>query len=279
MAKEGISLSDQHRRSAKTCPADKLLKEFDAVVLCCGATKPPRSAHRRPRRSRASISRWSSSPPTPRSLLDGHKNGNYISTPPARTSSSSAAAIPAPTASARPAPRLQEPGPTRDLAEAADGARRGQPLARMAQSLPDGLRTGRGRRPCSARTRAPISRPTKRFEGDDHGQCESHAHGARSSGNATSKGVSFRKKCPARIRSSPPSSCCSPWVFSGPNNNFWNNSTVERDPRSNVKAEHGKLYHQPSPASLPPVTRGAGRALSSGPSTKAAAPRARWTAF
>ena len=61
----------------KNYPAEKLLKEFDAVVLCTGATKAARSADRRPRAERHSF-RDGISHANTKALLDQHHNGNFI---------------------------------------------------------------------------------------------------------------------------------------------------------------------------------------------------------
>ena len=94
----------RHRapRSARDVPADELQAEFDAVVLCGGATAAARPPGRGPRPRRASTSRWSSCTRTRRACSTANlQDGAYISAPRTRTSSSSAAATPAPTASAR----------------------------------------------------------------------------------------------------------------------------------------------------------------------------------
>ena len=101
--------------------ADKLLKEFDAIVLCTGATKP-RDLPIEGRELKGIHFAMDFLTANTRSLLDEHKNGNFISAK-ARMSSSSAAATPAPIASAPRCGTVQEPGAVRDSAEAADGTR------------------------------------------------------------------------------------------------------------------------------------------------------------
>jgi hypothetical protein len=46
--------------------------------------------------------------------------------------------------------------------------------------------------------------------------------------------------CPARKKSCPRSSCCSPWASSAPSSLLLDALNVERDARSNIKAEHEK---------------------------------------
>ena len=67
MAAEGIKFVTS-TEVGKNYPAEKLLKEFDAVVLCGGATKP-RDLPVEGRQLKAFTSRWISCTPTP-SLLD-----------------------------------------------------------------------------------------------------------------------------------------------------------------------------------------------------------------
>jgi glutamate synthase (NADPH) small chain len=62
----------------KSYPADKLLKEFDAVVLCTGATKP-RDLPVEGRQLKGVHFAMEFLQANTQALLDGHKNGNYIS--------------------------------------------------------------------------------------------------------------------------------------------------------------------------------------------------------
>jgi len=62
----------------KNHPVDKLLKEFDAVVLCTGATKP-RDLPIEGRNLKGVHFAMEFLHANTRALLDGHKNGNYIS--------------------------------------------------------------------------------------------------------------------------------------------------------------------------------------------------------
>ncbi|MBI3853410.1 MAG: glutamate synthase subunit beta [Verrucomicrobia bacterium] len=62
----------------KNYPADKLLKEFDAVVLCTGATKP-RDLPIEGRNLKGIHFAMEFLQANTQALLDGHKNGNYIS--------------------------------------------------------------------------------------------------------------------------------------------------------------------------------------------------------
>jgi glutamate synthase (NADPH/NADH) small chain len=60
------------------CPADKLLKEFDAVILATGATKP-RDLPVEGRNFKGVHFAMDFLTANTKSILDGHKNGNFIS--------------------------------------------------------------------------------------------------------------------------------------------------------------------------------------------------------
>ena len=59
-------------------PAEKLLKEFDATVLCTGATKP-RDLPVEGRNLKGVHFAMDFLTANTRSLLDGHKNGDFVS--------------------------------------------------------------------------------------------------------------------------------------------------------------------------------------------------------
>ena len=100
MAAEGIVFLI-NTEVGKDYPAENLLREFDAVVLCTGATQPA-TCPLKAAISKAFISPWNSSTPTPGACWTDGKTAPSFP-PGARTLSLSAAATPAPTASARPA--------------------------------------------------------------------------------------------------------------------------------------------------------------------------------
>ena len=102
MEKEGIKFVCNANVGENVEP-QLLLKDFDATVICTGATHRA-TCRSKAASSRACNSRWNSSPPTPRRVLDSSTR-RRSSAPRARTSSSSAAATPAPTASALPCAR------------------------------------------------------------------------------------------------------------------------------------------------------------------------------
>src|SRR5437867_2671497 len=77
MAKEGISFV-ANTEIGVNYPAEKLLKEFDGVVLCTGATKP-RDLPIEGRSLKGVHFAMDFLHANTKSLLDGHKNGNYVS--------------------------------------------------------------------------------------------------------------------------------------------------------------------------------------------------------
>jgi glutamate synthase (NADPH) small chain len=77
LEKEGVKFLN-NTEVGVNFPADKLLKEFDAVVLCTGATKP-RDLPIEGRNLKGVHFAMEFLHANTKALLDGHKNGNYIS--------------------------------------------------------------------------------------------------------------------------------------------------------------------------------------------------------
>jgi glutamate synthase (NADPH/NADH) small chain len=77
MESEGVKFIN-NTEVGRNYPADKLLKEFDAVVLCTGATKP-RDLPVEGRDLKGVHFAMDYLTQNTRSLLDGHRNGNFIS--------------------------------------------------------------------------------------------------------------------------------------------------------------------------------------------------------
>ncbi len=77
LAAEGVKFVT-NTEIGKNYPADKLLKEFDAVVLCCGATKP-RDLPIEGRNLKGVHFAVDFLTANTKSLLDGRKNGNFVS--------------------------------------------------------------------------------------------------------------------------------------------------------------------------------------------------------
>ena len=77
LAKEGVTFLT-NTEVGKNYPAEKLLKEFDAIVLCTGATKP-RDLPIEGRQLKGIHFAMEFLQANTKSLLDKHQNGNYIS--------------------------------------------------------------------------------------------------------------------------------------------------------------------------------------------------------
>src|SRR5262245_60685512 len=77
MAKEGVNFVT-NTEIGKSYPADKLLKEFDAVVLCIGATKP-RDLPIEGRKLKGIHFAMEFLHTNTKALLDGYRNGKFIS--------------------------------------------------------------------------------------------------------------------------------------------------------------------------------------------------------
>ena len=154
-----VSIPASHIGKDPEWTAERLRKDFDAVVLCCGATKPPRPADRGPRRQG-------------RALRDGVPHRQHPA--PARPRASTAR-NPALNATGKDVVVIGGGDTGTDcvgtslrhgcksvvqleiLPQPPDGARRRQPVARVAEGLQDGLRPGRGRRR-AGRGPAPVPR-------------------------------------------------------------------------------------------------------------------------
>ena len=79
----------------------------------------------------------------------------------------------------------------------------------------------------------------KKFIGDDKGWVKDSPHRARFSGSATTKASSCPRKCPAPKRR-PPQLVLLAMGFLGPEQPLLESLGVQRDPRTNVKAEFEK---------------------------------------
>jgi len=78
----------------------------------------------------------------------------------------------------------------------------------------------------------------KKFVGDEAGQVK-EAHSSKSSGSGTTKASSCRRKFPARTRCGPAQLVLLAMGFLGPEQPLLDALGVQRDPRSNVKADYG----------------------------------------
>ena len=116
----------------------------------------------------------------------------------------------------------------------------------------------------------------KKFDGDANGQVKA-VHTVQVQWERNDKGQFMPKNVPGTEKVLPAQLVLLAMGFLGPEQPLLDALGVERDPRTNVKAEFEK-YTTNIKASSPPATAAAARAWSSGPSTKAAAPPASATA-
>ena len=82
---------------------------------------------------------------------------------------------------------------------------------------------------------------TTKFVGDDDGHVKEHRRRCRSNGSRTTAGRRRGTFPGTREGACRRSWCCWRWAFSGPENQLLDQLGVEKDPRSNAKAEHGKF--------------------------------------
>ena len=155
----------------------------------------------------------------------------------------------------------------------------GQSVAGVAQGLQAGLRPGRSRREVRRRSARLSRRPSRRFVGDAAGQARRRRHRRDRNGSKNDKGqfvpVESARHREGRI---PRSSCCSPWASSGPSRRCSRISSVDMRRAQQREGRVRQVRDQRARACSPRATAAAARAWSSGPSTKAAAPRASATA-
>ena len=220
-------------------PAEKLLKEFDAVVLCTGATKPRDLPDRRPRPARASISPWNSSPANTHSLLDGSHNGTFISAEGKDVIVIGGGDTGTDCVGTALRHGCQSLVQLEILPAPAPGRAPDNPWPEW----PKVYRLDYGQEEAAAKFGADprvYLTTAKKFDRRRARAGSRKSTPCKSSGSATRKGSSCPRKCPAPNRSARRSSCCWPWAFSGPEQPLLEAAGVERDPRTNVKAEFDK---------------------------------------
>jgi hypothetical protein len=142
LEKEGVQFVC-NTEVGKNYPAEKLLKEFDAVVLATGATKP-RDLPIPGRELKGIHFAMDFLTANTKAILDSTRTAASL-TPPARTSSSSAAATPARTASAPRCGTAASRWCRWKSCPSRRWTRQGQSVAGMAEDLQAGLRPGGSR--------------------------------------------------------------------------------------------------------------------------------------
>ena len=242
MAAEGHQVRRRRRASARTIPADKLLAEFDAIVLCGGATLPRdlpiegRELAGHPLRDGVPAQR------TRKSLLDSnlqdgqlhlrqgqgrgrhrrrrhrHRLRRHVD-----------------------APRLPQPGAARDPAQAAAGARAATIPGRSGRRSTSSTTARKRRRRSFGADPRDYCVTTKRFVGDDERPREGDRHRRASSG-CSENGRFIHEGGPRHGADlARDSSCCWRMGFLGPENGgMLDQLGVDaRRARQRGQAEHG----------------------------------------
>jgi glutamate synthase (NADPH/NADH) small chain len=223
---EKASNSPADTEVGKNYPAEKLLKEFDAVILAPAppsrATCPSKAAT-----SRASISPWNSSGQHPEPAR--RTQGRPPSPPPARMSSSSAAATPAPIASAPPCATAARAWcnwkfcPSRPSERAKDNPWPEWPKVYKLDYGQEEAAAKFGADPRVYLTTA------KKFEGDAHGQVKA-VHTVQIEWQRNEKGQFIPKEVPGTEKIRPRNWCFWPWAFWDRNSRCWNAGRRARRP-------------------------------------------------
>ena len=241
MAAEGVKFVT-NCEVGKDYPAEKLRTEFDAIVLCGGATKPQRLLRQTEGRNLKGIHfAMEFLHANTKSLLDSqHADGQYISAKDKDViviGGGDTGTDCVGTSLRHGCKSLVqfEIVPKPPLERAA-----GQSLAAVAEGLQARLRPGRGQGRSAATTRASTPSRRRSSSATSNGHVKEIAHGPRRVGQGQRPGRR-RGTSPAPRRSSRPSSCCWRMGFCGPENQLLDQLGVEKDPRTNAKAEHGKF--------------------------------------
>ena len=196
----------------------------------------------------------------------------------ARTSSSSAAATPAPTASA---PRCATAARASCRSKFCRSRPWSAPTDNPWPEWPKVYKLDYGQEEAAAKFGADprvYLTTVKKFVGDDRGQAEGSRHRARSSGRRTTRASSSRTKLPGTEKMHPAQLVLLAMGFLGPEQPLLEGSRRRDRPAQQRQSRARQVTRPASRASSPPATAAAARAWSSGPSTKAAAPRASATA-
>ena len=217
-------------------------------TTCSRNSTPSSSAPARPSRaicrskaasSRAFTSRWISSPPTPSRCSTSHKNGNFIS-----AEGKDVIVIGGGDTGTDCVGTSMRHG-CRSLVQfeilpkpPMDRAKR-QPVARVAEGLQAGLRPGRSRRQIRRRP-ARLSHHRDEVRRRRQAATSRQSTPSRSSGRRTTRASSSPRTFPAPRKSLPAQLVLLAMGFLGPEQPLLDALGVERDPRSNVKAEHEK---------------------------------------
>ena len=255
----------------KDLAAEKLLKDFDAIVLCTGATKP-RDLPIEGRELKGIHFAMDFLTANTKSILDATRTATS-SPPKARTSSSSAAATPAPTASA---PRCATAATASCKSRFCRNRRW---IARSDNPWPEWPKVYKldyGQEEAAAKfgddPRVYLTTATK-FEGDENGHVNA-VHTVQVEVGEERQGPVHPEEYSRHASACfPRNSSCSPWASSGPNNRC-STPSVSSATRAATSKPTTANTPRASRESSPPAIAAAAKASSCGPSTKAAAPRA-----
>ena len=175
------------------------------------------------------------------------------------------------------APRLQEPGAVRDPAQAADGPRRRTIPGRSGRRSTSSTTARRKPPRSSAPTRASIS-PPRRSSSATRTATSRPSHTVEIEWAKNDKGQFIPKNIPGTEKVLPAQLVLLAMGFLGPEQPLLEAARRRDATRAATSRPSTASTPPASRASSPPATAAAARAWSSGPSTKAAAPRASATA-
>src|SRR2546426_8170175 len=221
----------------KTLPARQLLDEFDAVVLCTGATKP-RDLPVEGRQLKGIHFAMDFLTANTKSLLDGHRNGDFIS-----AAGKDVVIIGGGDTGTDCVGTSMRHG-CRSLAQIEILPK--PPLDRAADNpwpeWPKVYRLDYGQEEAAAKfgddPRVYLT-TAKRFLGDDHGHVK-EVHTVQVRWERNEKGQFVPKEVPGTERMRPTQLVLLAMGFLGPEQPLLDALGVERDPRTNIKAEYDK---------------------------------------
>ena len=259
----------------KNYPADKLLKEFDAVILATGATKP-RDLPIPGRELKGVHFAMDFLTANTKAILDGHKNGSFIDA----TSKDVVVIGGGDTGTDCVGTSIRHGCKSLVQVEILPKPPRERAKDNPWPEWPKVYKMDYGQEEAAAKfgadPRIYLTTATK-FEADAHGHVKA-VHTVQVEWTKNDKGQFIPKNVPGTEKVLPAQLVLLAMGFLGPEQPLLEALGIERDARSNAKADFEK-YTTNIRKFLPAAIAVAARASSSGPSTKAAAPRANVTAI
>jgi glutamate synthase (NADPH/NADH) small chain len=236
LVKEGVQFRT-NTEVGKDYPADKLLKEFNAVVLCMGATRP-RDLPVEGRNLQGMHFAMEFLHANTKSLLDGQQNGNYISAAAKDVmviGGGDTGTDCVGTAMRHGCKSLVQveilPRPPQD--RAGDNPWPEWPKIYRLDYGQEEAQARFGEDPRIYLTTA------KKFVGDENGRVQA-AHLVQVQWERNEKGQFVAKEVPGTEQVRPVQLVLLAMGFLGPEQPLLEQLSVERDPRTNIKADHGK---------------------------------------